>query len=161
MTTTPNAQEERNLIDSYQGRSHPFYMVTYIPCFNLLSAWPLPPWDSLRQPLRFLYDVVRLQITSFAIALAAAERFPDVSQSLLNEFNLFSQYAAVAYCTADNEASSGADITCSAGNCPLVQQADAVTVYSFSGYVDSTTGRHPSLTCQQYWSGGRDRVARP
>lgn len=59
--------------------------------------------------------------------------FLAVSQALLDEFNLFSQYSAAAYCTADNTAASGADISCSAGNCPLVQQADAVTVYSFSG----------------------------
>jgi len=77
-------------------------------------------------------------------------RYIGVSQSLLSTFNLYEQYAAAAYCPGNNNVSCipGAKITCSTGNCPLVQSSNTASVLQFcnqfstdvTGYVatDST-----------------------
>lgn len=55
----------------------------------------------------------------------------DVSADLLARLNLFEQYSAAAYCPSNNDASAGTLITCSTGNCPLVEAAGATAVYEF------------------------------
>ncbi|KAL2220444.1 putative extracellular lipase, partial [Thermoascus aurantiacus ATCC 26904] len=60
----------------------------------------------------------------------------DVSAELLQQFNLFEQYAAAAYCE-ENFNSTGTKLTCSAGNCPLVEAADTKTIDEFT---DSSYG---------------------
>jgi len=45
-------------------------------------------------------------------------------------FNLFEQYAAASYCR-DNNNSTRTRITCEAGNCPLVEQADTWSEIEF------------------------------
>jgi len=77
-------------------------------------------------------------------------RYIGISQSLLSTFDLYEQYAAAAYCPGNNNISCipGAKITCSTGNCPLVQTANTASVIQFcnqfstdvTGYVatDST-----------------------
>lgn len=57
-----------------------------------------------------------------------------ISTSLLSQFSLFEQYAGAAYCK-DNDDDSAGSITCSSGNCPLVQQAGAKSVLEFSKYM--------------------------
>jgi hypothetical protein len=46
--------------------------------------------------------------------------------------NLFAQFGAAAYCPANNDnVSGGFKVTCSTGNCPLVEQADVQTIHEF------------------------------
>jgi hypothetical protein len=57
-----------------------------------------------------------------------------ISQDLLNEFSFFEQYSAAAYCPENNVATSDANITCDADNCPLVQSAGAESILEFQKY---------------------------
>ncbi|EXJ75172.1 uncharacterized protein A1O5_01868 [Cladophialophora psammophila CBS 110553] len=54
--------------------------------------------------------------------------------------SFFEQYSAAAYCPNNNVASSNTTITCTAGNCPLVQTAQAESLLEFQneGLADST-----------------------
>jgi Lipase 3 N-terminal region len=54
----------------------------------------------------------------------------DVSAGVLNQLNLWEQYAAAAYCPANND-SPGDELSCEAGNCPLVQTASTTTSIEF------------------------------
>lgn len=54
-----------------------------------------------------------------------------VSAALLARLNLFEQYSAAAYCANNNDSPAGTPITCSVGNCPLVQAARATAIYEF------------------------------
>lgn len=56
----------------------------------------------------------------------------DVSADVLDQFNLFAEYSAAAYCTS-NINSPGDKLTCRAGNCPEVEKADTETLNEFSG----------------------------
>lgn len=55
----------------------------------------------------------------------------EVSQDLFNQFNLFAQYSAAAYCGKNNDAPAGTNITCTGNACPEVEKADATFLYSF------------------------------
>jgi hypothetical protein len=58
----------------------------------------------------------------------------DVSQDVLNQLELFGQYAGSAYCVENNTPGSSTAITCEAGNCPLVQAAGATTLVEYQKY---------------------------
>ncbi|KAL1652006.1 hypothetical protein SLS58_000129 [Diplodia intermedia] len=63
-----------------------------------------------------------------------------VSADLLASFNLFEQYSAASYC-AQNNNSTGTEVSCEAGNCPLVDAATTNTVVEFEdSVVTDTTG---------------------
>ncbi|KAH8704964.1 putative extracellular lipase [Talaromyces proteolyticus] len=53
-----------------------------------------------------------------------------ISSSLLDELDLFAQYSAASYCSANLD-STGSALACSAGNCPLVEAADTTILYDF------------------------------
>ncbi|KAL1964353.1 hypothetical protein VTN77DRAFT_7038 [Rasamsonia byssochlamydoides] len=76
--------------------------------------------------------IAALGLTSSVFAAPIELGRRDVSEQLFNQFNLFEQYSAAAYCPANFESASGAAISCSTGNCPLVQQAGATTLYAFN-----------------------------
>ncbi|KAL1984371.1 hypothetical protein VTN96DRAFT_9232 [Rasamsonia emersonii] len=76
--------------------------------------------------------IAALGLTASVLAAPVELGRRDVSQDLFDQLNLFEQYSAAAYCSANNEASAGTAISCSAGNCPLVQQAGATILYSFN-----------------------------
>ncbi|KIX92906.1 uncharacterized protein Z520_11382 [Fonsecaea multimorphosa CBS 102226] len=63
-----------------------------------------------------------------------------ISQDLFNELSFFEQYSAAAYCPNNNVATSTSNITCAAGNCPLVQSAGAESLLEFQneGLEDAT-----------------------
>ncbi|KAJ5901885.1 hypothetical protein N7495_002413 [Penicillium taxi] len=64
----------------------------------------------------------------------------DVSSDELSQLNLFAQYAAAAYCSA-NIGSTGTALTCDEGICPEVEEASTTTLYEFdesSTYGDVT-----------------------
>jgi predicted alpha/beta hydrolase family esterase len=74
-----------------------------------------------------------------------------IDEGLLGNLNLFAQFGAAAYCPANNnDVAGGFQVACNTGNCPLVEQADVLTVYEFenskttdvTGYVavDRTRG---------------------
>ncbi|KAE8149607.1 Alpha/Beta hydrolase protein [Aspergillus avenaceus] len=54
----------------------------------------------------------------------------DIPPSFLQTLTLYAQYSAAAYCP-DNSNSPGTKLTCSAGNCPLVENADTNTLSEF------------------------------
>jgi len=54
-----------------------------------------------------------------------------IAPNLLGNFKLMEQYASAAYCS-NNYDSTGDQIECSTGNCPLVQDADSTTVIEYS-----------------------------
>jgi len=60
-----------------------------------------------------------------------------VSADVLARLNLYEQYAAAAYCPGNNN-SPNTKVTCSTGNCPLVQAANTNTVSEFQKYVSSS-----------------------
>ncbi|KAG0155567.1 Lipase, class 3 [Penicillium digitatum] len=67
-----------------------------------------------------------------ALAVAAPSRSVprDVSGGLFDQLTLFSQWAAASYCL-NNDDSAGDGLSCEAGNCPLVEAADTMTLYAF------------------------------
>ncbi|KGO63625.1 Lipase, class 3 [Penicillium italicum] len=67
-----------------------------------------------------------------ALTVAAPSRSVprDVSTDVLGQLTLFSQWAAASYCTNDDD-SAGDALSCEAGNCPLVEAADTMTLYAF------------------------------
>ncbi|KKK19637.1 hypothetical protein P175DRAFT_0434816 [Aspergillus ochraceoroseus IBT 24754] len=58
-----------------------------------------------------------------------------VSSSLLDKLDLFAQYSAAAYCSS-NFNSETTTLSCSAGNCPLVQSADPTAIDKFDETTD-------------------------
>ena len=54
----------------------------------------------------------------------------DVSSTMLSEMELFSQYSAVAYCN-DTYTSVPTLLSCSTGNCPVVEASNATTTSIF------------------------------
>jgi len=54
----------------------------------------------------------------------------DVSAGVLSQLNLWEQYSAAAYCVSNNN-SPGDKVSCTAGNCPLVEQATTTTSIEF------------------------------
>jgi hypothetical protein len=54
----------------------------------------------------------------------------QTDQTMINNFELYSQYSAAAYCV-DNNDSPSTQIKCSQGNCPLVEAANATGVLEF------------------------------
>jgi Lipase (class 3)/Lipase 3 N-terminal region len=57
-----------------------------------------------------------------------------VSLAEFGNFNLFEQYSAAAYCANnfDSSGTTGATVTCPAGNCPLVQAATTFMLTEFT-----------------------------
>ena len=63
-----------------------------------------------------------------------------ISEQLLQDFTLMSQYAAAAYCPENNN-SPGTQVKCPQGNCPLVEAANATTMLEFENTkLTDTTG---------------------
>jgi len=54
-----------------------------------------------------------------------------ISEALLRDLHLMSQYAAAAYCPGNLD-SPGTQVTCPVGNCPLVEAANATTMLEFT-----------------------------
>ncbi|KAI4290696.1 MAG: hypothetical protein L6R35_000003 [Caloplaca aegaea] len=55
-----------------------------------------------------------------------------ISSSDYSNLGFFEQFAAAAYCPLNNrDNAGGTKITCSAGNCPLVESNDVISVYEF------------------------------
>lgn len=74
-----------------------------------------------------------------------------ISQTVFDNLQFFEQFAAAAYCPSNDDVpTGGTKLTCSAGNCPLVEADNVTTVYEFenslltdvTGYiaVDQTKG---------------------
>lgn len=59
-----------------------------------------------------------------------------VSSDILQQLELFAQYSAASYCER-NINSAGDKLTCKAGNCAIVQEAETTTLYEFEKYVFS------------------------
>lgn len=53
-----------------------------------------------------------------------------IATSLLDSLDLFAQYSAAAYCSA-NLNTTGTALACDVGNCPAVEAADTTILYSF------------------------------
>lgn len=58
-----------------------------------------------------------------------------MSQGVLDQLTLFSQYAAAAYCPENHLPNSSTAVTCSAGNCPLVEAAGTETLLEYQELV--------------------------
>lgn len=67
-----------------------------------------------------------------------------VSSDVLQQLELFSQYSAASYC-ASNIGSTGDKLTCEAGNCAVVQEAETTTLHEFEAYVLP----YPTCTCRK------------
>ncbi|OJJ50407.1 hypothetical protein ASPZODRAFT_149736 [Penicilliopsis zonata CBS 506.65] len=78
--------------------------------------------------------MVSLSLLALASVAAATplKMKRTITSSLLSDLDLFAQYSAAAYCTGNiDSATTGDQITCSADNCPLVEDASAVTLDEF------------------------------
>ncbi|PKX96483.1 lipase family protein [Aspergillus novofumigatus IBT 16806] len=78
-------------------------------------------------------SVCTLAVAAFATLGAAAPAMlaeRAVSSSVLQNLSLFAQYSAASYCT-NNINSTGSKLTCSSGNCPLVEAANTKTLSEF------------------------------
>ncbi|KAI9699279.1 MAG: hypothetical protein M1836_002889 [Candelina mexicana] len=90
----------------------------------------------------FLLTLIALLSFAFALPkehkdeLSATERVDPI---LLQQFKLMSQYAAATYCFGNND-SADTPIICPQHNCPLVESANATSVYEFqnSRFTDTT-----------------------
>ncbi|KAB8224531.1 hypothetical protein BDV33DRAFT_233451 [Aspergillus novoparasiticus] len=81
-----------------------------------------------------MFSLARLGTVAGLFLLAQAAPAPlrrDVSSSLLNNLDLLAQYSAAAYCS-ENLNSTGTKLTCSVGNCPLVEAASTQTLDEFN-----------------------------
>lgn len=58
----------------------------------------------------------------------------EVSPQFLQQLTLYAQFAAAAYCSS-NTNSPNTTLTCSVGNCPLVEGANTKTLAEFEEYV--------------------------
>ncbi|RAL03111.1 lipase family protein [Aspergillus ibericus CBS 121593] len=79
-------------------------------------------------------------LSMLAHAAPAPVQRRDITSALLDKIDLFAQYSAAAYCSSNIE-STGTTLTCSVGNCPLVEAAGATTIDEFdetSDYGDPT-----------------------
>ncbi|KAJ5223285.1 hypothetical protein N7468_007827 [Penicillium chermesinum] len=93
--------------------------------------------------LSFAYLGALVAVVAPVIAAPTSILIPrDISSDVLSELTLFAEYSAAAYCTSNFGGSNGADVTCSAGNCPEVQSAGATLLYEFdlSNDFGDTTG---------------------
>ncbi|KAB2579469.1 Lipase class 3 [Lasiodiplodia theobromae] len=89
---------------------------------------------------RLSLSVVFALLSWRAIAAPTPLEKRAVSADLLAKFNLFEQYSAASYC-AQNNNSTGTEVSCEAGNCPLVDAATTNTVVEFEdSAVTDTTG---------------------
>lgn len=85
--------------------------------------------------------------------------FPDISIAIstgvYDNLNLFEQFAAAAYCPGNNNDKAGnSKITCDAGNCPLVQNSDVISVYEFEKYASLQETTCPSPCYKVAWANG-------
>ncbi|KAL9060815.1 MAG: hypothetical protein Q9206_000861 [Seirophora lacunosa] len=90
----------------------------------------MPPPCALRLGLAIL---LLLFTETFASPLALTRlNLRAISSSDYSNLAFFEQFAAAAYCPLNNrDKAGGTKITCSAGNCPLVESNDVVSVYEF------------------------------
>ena len=65
----------------------------------------------------------------------------DVSADVLQQLTLFAEYSAASYCT-NNINSTGNKLSCSAGNCPMVEAVTTKTLYEFEEYVSNINIHH-------------------
>ncbi|KAI4183409.1 MAG: hypothetical protein L6R41_005414 [Letrouitia leprolyta] len=80
--------------------------------------------------LRLVVSVLLLLTETLASPLTLISR--AISTDIYDNLNLFEQFAAAAYCPSNNNDKAGnSKITCGAGNCPLVQSSDVISVYEF------------------------------
>jgi len=79
--------------------------------------------------------IVLLWITGCLAAPMPIQR-RAISSDLLVTLNLFEQYAAAAYCPSNND-SPNTKVTCSSGNCPLVESANTNTVIEFQNSLET------------------------
>lgn len=64
--------------------------------------------------------------------VSLSDVFSAISGNDFTNLQLFEQFSAAAYCPANNmDKAGGTKLTCSVGNCPLVQDSDVVSVYEF------------------------------
>ncbi|KAL8817086.1 MAG: hypothetical protein Q9223_004013 [Gallowayella weberi] len=77
---------------------------------------------------------------TFASPLTLTER--AISGTDYSNLQLFEQFSAAAYCPINNQdKAGGTKVTCSVGNCPLVQESDVVSVYEFeNSLITDVTG---------------------
>lgn len=71
-----------------------------------------------------------------------------VTQTQLDNFQYFAQYATAAYC-ANNDASAPGPISCINDVCPVLTSAKAVTVLGFDEYAHSLSSISSMLTSFQ------------
>ena len=64
----------------------------------------------------------------------------DITSAVLDKIDLFAQYSAAAYCSSNIESTS-TTLTCSVGNCPLVEAAGATTIDEFDEYAPPQSPR--------------------
>lgn len=89
---------------------------------------------------RLSLSVILAALSGLAVAAPAPLDKRAISASLLARFNLAEQYAAAAYCGTNND-SPGTEVSCSSGNCPLVDTASTNTTVEFEDTtVTDTTG---------------------
>ncbi|PWY89352.1 triacylglycerol lipase B [Aspergillus heteromorphus CBS 117.55] len=74
-------------------------------------------------------------LSLLARAAPAPHTRRDVSTAVLDKMDLFAQYSAAAYCSSNIDSES-TTLTCSVGNCPLVEAADATVLYEFNETTD-------------------------
>lgn len=79
-------------------------------------------------------------LASSAMAYPSPITRRTITTSLLDDMNLFAQYSAAAYCSANLDG-VGSALECSVGNCPLVEAASTKILYDFnesSSFGDAT-----------------------
>lgn len=69
---------------------------------------------------------------SFCLRPPLTNFFADVPADELSQFKFWVEYAAASYCYDNYASKPGHKLTCSAHNCPQVEQSDTSIVYDFS-----------------------------
>lgn len=82
---------------------------------------------------RSAFSTTRFVRRRLVVYLDTSDQHPDIDDSIFNNLNLYSQFAAAAYCPSNNDnANNAAQITCPVyDNCPLVEADNVQSVYQF------------------------------
>ncbi|KAF2801051.1 alpha/beta-hydrolase [Melanomma pulvis-pyrius CBS 109.77] len=78
--------------------------------------------------------LVLLASVQLVTAAPAQVQRRAISADVFGKLEFFSQYSAAAYCQGNNN-STGTKITCSEGNCDLVEAADTTTITEFQNSI--------------------------
>ena len=113
---------------------------TTILSLSTPSTFGMPPRAIIKSHIKHHCRHTILHFLGFSCVVGPPNSESNgITRELLDQFNLMAQYSAASYCPGNNNG-TGAPITCSVGNCPLVEAAGAHGAFEFEDtlFMDDT-----------------------